>query len=163
MTLNMSSPAAEMTASCQFLPCLEEDLPEILGPARRLLEKFQQDTALDLSILETALWQKTLAELPDYTKLVRGDTLLGWFHLIQTQDALELDDVNILEPYRSLGLGSILLEQVKRTADQAHCPVRALVKKENDGALRFYSRHGFSPLPSPDPLTHLLEYRGSAF
>lgn len=143
MTTNMSSPEVESLLSCSFETCTREDILLILGPALKLLDDFQKEQPMDLSMVRTALLSKTLDELPEYTKLVNDGIILGWYHLIPLADALELDDVTILEPYRSRGLGSLILDRVKQGAALTNLPIIATVLADNSRAIRFYQRHGF--------------------
>jgi ribosomal protein S18 acetylase RimI-like enzyme len=62
--------------------------------------------------------------------------------------------VNTLAIYpgdRNYGLGTVLLDAAERKARKAHCTSLLLeVAAENDGALRFYRRHGFFTWPERD-------------
>jgi RimJ/RimL family protein N-acetyltransferase len=52
---------------------------------------------------------------------------------------------------RNRGLGGVLLEAAERKARKAHCSCLILeVAESNEGALRFYRRHGFSAWPAVD-------------
>jgi ribosomal protein S18 acetylase RimI-like enzyme len=61
--------------------------------------------------------------------------------------------INTLAIYpqdRNHGLGAVLLEAAERKARKAHCSSLLLeVAAENQGALRFYERHGFFAWPAP--------------
>lgn len=144
----MCSPGDALLELVRFCPCTEEDLPEIVRGALKLLEEFQETSPLDLSILRNALIEQTRRELPEYTKLLQGDQLLGWFRLVRHSASLELDDVNILEGFRSQGLGSLLIGRVREIAAKEDLPVRCTVSSDNSGALRFYQRHGFLAAPA---------------
>lgn len=60
--------------------------------------------------------------------------------------------VNTLAVYpreRGHGLGSVLIQAAERKARKAHCASMLLeVAEENEAALRFYARHGFSAWPA---------------
>ena len=60
--------------------------------------------------------------------------------------------VNTLAVYpgdRNHGLGAVLLDAAQRKARKAHCSCLLLeVAEENEAALRFYWRHGFSAWPA---------------
>ena len=59
--------------------------------------------------------------------------------------------VNTLAVYpadRNHGLGAVLLDAAERKARKARCSFLLLeVAEENEGALRFYERHGYSAWP----------------
>jgi ribosomal protein S18 acetylase RimI-like enzyme len=61
--------------------------------------------------------------------------------------------VNTLAVYpadRNYGLGAVLLDAAERKARKARCSCLLLeVAEENEAALRFYRRHGFSAWRSP--------------
>jgi ribosomal protein S18 acetylase RimI-like enzyme len=65
--------------------------------------------------------------------------------------------INTLAIYpgdRNHGLGAVLLEAAERKARKAHCSSLLLeVAAENEGALRFYERHGFFAWPAPQEAT----------
>ncbi|MFZ2257427.1 MAG: GNAT family N-acetyltransferase [Clostridiaceae bacterium] len=149
MIINTSLPADTSSSAdqgllpCQFIPCTQEDLAMILEPALQLLQGFQKDITLDLSTLKTLLTNKTRTELPEYSKVVVADVILGWYHLIHRTNSLELDDVNIREPYRCQGFGRLILDRVKQEADFLNIPVSATVQKDNLRAIRFYQHNNF--------------------
>lgn len=132
-----------------FCPCSEEDLPLIVEASLALLSQVEREKGMDLSLLQQLLLRETLQELPDYTKVIRRGLLAGWYHLIQQSDHLELDDLNVLAPWRGQGLGSQVLQRVQAQARAAGLPLRCLVTRDNEAALRFYRRHGFRDVESP--------------
>ena len=143
MTSDMSLSDKELIPDFVFLPCTEDDLPQIIGPSLRLLEDFQKDSPLDLSVLKNALLKETLGQLPDYTKLVHADQILGWYHLIRNESTLEIDDFNIRPEFRSQGIGGKILFRLKKQAMENKLPLIAVVQADNADAIGFYSRHEF--------------------
>lgn len=131
-------------------------MAKIVSAPLNVLDEFQKKSPLDLSSLRTALIEQTRQELPEYTKLLLGETLLGWFRLIRTKDSLELDDINIQQGFQSRGLGSLILDQVKQTAQNDGLSVHCTVSSDNQRALRFYLRHGFDVSATQDKYVQLI-------
>lgn len=127
-----------------FIPCTKEDLPTVLKGSLEILDELQKDQGLDLSAVRNALISRAETEIDDYTKLMEGSQLIGWYHVIEGLTSLELDDVNILEPFRSKGYGSRILDRVIERARAAKKSVTVTVSGENARAAAFYERHGFS-------------------
>lgn len=60
-----------------------------------------------------------------------------------TGKAIYLDDLYVLENYRGLGVGNILLDKVIETAKKENCKkVRWQVSKWNEKAIAFYQNRG---------------------
>lgn len=141
----MSSPAEgdRPLADLQFSPCSQEDLLMVLGSSLLLLDEFQKDSALDLSMIRRAIIGQAAREIREYTKLSLDGRTVGWYHLVERPAFLELDDVNILEAFRSLGYGSKLLDRVRAMAQEKQKPLCVTVTADNIRAQRFYERNGF--------------------
>lgn len=55
--------------------------------------------------------------------------------------------INLLQPYRRMGLGRQLITALEHALRQQNCPgVSLCVNKHNDGAMRFYESCGFQVL-----------------
>lgn len=145
-------------ATLKFLPCDESDLPTLVAPALILLKKAQEEHPLDLSLIKNLLVEETKKELPDYTKLHLNDKLVGWYHLIDHEDYLELDDVNVLEDFRNLGLGTCILTRVKIKAQKLEVPIHCHVLKTNPRAINFYKKAGFKPIKE-DKKVQILQWQ----
>lgn len=75
-----------------------------------------------------------ISQFTDFT----GNQLMNDFK------SLYLDDLFVDEKYRSLSIGSMLLEATKQEAKTRGCYNLDLnVWSFNEGAIRFYERHGF--------------------
>lgn len=127
----------------RFLPCTAADLDTVLQASLEILDEFQAEQALDLSLVRQLIIARASEEIADYTKLTISEQLIGWYHVIETPATLELDDVNILESFRSSGYGSRLLDRVLDAGRVKQKPVMVTVAGDNAGAVRFYERHGF--------------------
>lgn len=142
MTGNMFLPD-DKNDGLRFLPCTAADLDKILQASLEILDEVQVEQALDLSLVRQLIIARAREEIADYTKLIKGDELIGWYHIIETPETIELDDVNIVEAFRSMGYGSRLLDRVLEEGRVKKKPVKVTVAGDNTGAVRFYERHGF--------------------
>jgi ribosomal protein S18 acetylase RimI-like enzyme len=73
--------------------------------------------------------------------------------------------IAVYPKFQNLGLGALLLQAVEARARQAHCRCLVMeVSPDNDGALRFYARHGFWIWPNApaikDPSQFLILQKG---
>ena len=148
MSLSDKKQGSISLEALDFLPCDESDLSTIVAPALELLKKVQEEHTLDLSSLKSLLVYETKKELPEYTKLHLNGTLVGWYHLIDHKDYLELDDVNVLEDFQNLGIGTHILNRVKARAQEQNVSIRCQVLAANLQAIAFYERAEFKPLKS---------------
>ena len=142
----------------KFLPCDESDLATLVAPALVLLKKAQEEHPLDLSLIKNLLVEETKKELPDYTKLHLNGELVGWYHLIDHDDYLELDDVNVLENFRNLGLGTNILNRLKIKAQELEVPIHCHVLKNNPRAINFYNKAEFKPIKE-DEKVQILQWQ----
>lgn len=64
-----------------------------------------------------------------------------------------VNTIAVYPAFQHHGLGAILLAELEAKARRAHCSCLLMeVTAENDGALRFYQRHGFKAWPEPEPM-----------
>ena len=98
---------------------------------------------------------ETLAN-PDMLVLVAGHDgavighLTGAFlpaSVMWTAPRAELFSMHVMAPWRSQGIGTQLVDRFKAWAhDRGVAQLRVSAYTANEAALRFYRRHGFSPL-----------------
>lgn len=67
-----------------------------------------------------------------------------WVH--RSPEEIRLLDIALLPPYRNLGIGSMLIGQLITEAQNHRKPLRHMVHSTNTGAIRLYTRLGFSVL-----------------
>ncbi|KAF5059021.1 GNAT family N-acetyltransferase [Proteiniclasticum sp. QWL-01] len=138
-----------------FLPCTEADLPIILAPVAELLATVETERMVDLTVVRLAMEEEIRSELPDYTKISVGGEILGWYHLIHSDQGVELDDFNILNEFQSRGLGSLALNRIIRQTALVEYPIWCTVTRGNEAAIRFYQRHGFKQTAETDQVITL--------
>jgi GNAT superfamily N-acetyltransferase len=80
----------------------------------------------------------------DHAVLSHRDTPVGRLVTDTTAGRIRLVDLTILGEHRGRGIGSTVLESLGSRADGAALPIELSVWSANDGAIRLYTRFGFS-------------------
>jgi GNAT superfamily N-acetyltransferase len=94
--------------------------------------------------------QKVTACFKDYfitgeIRIILVDSIeVGWIQVSETADAINLDQVHLLEEFRGRGIGSQLIEDTMANAAGKGRPVLLSLVRGNR-AIRLYERLGFSP------------------
>lgn len=82
---------------------------------------------------------------------VEGESILGYAMIAKSFSTefgklcVWIEDLYILESYRSKGVGALFLQYLKERF--SGCLLKLEVEEENAGAMRFYQKHGFHVLP----------------
>jgi GNAT superfamily N-acetyltransferase len=86
-----------------------------------------------------------LVRFPDaeHSIVVLDDEPIGRIWIDRRIDEIRLLDIAILPRWQNAGVGTTLLEQLRRNATEAELPLRHSVHVTNSDALRFYQRLGF--------------------
>jgi GNAT superfamily N-acetyltransferase len=125
-------------ASVRIRPALEDDLPqivqlvvEVVGETYGHLFKELPPVPNDFGVWG-ACWSALIDDMVIGIGLACGDYI---------------DDLWIKRAYRGQGIGTALLGALERQiAGQGHTTARLRVVAENEGARRFYMRHGWQEL-----------------
>lgn len=85
-----------------------------------------------------------LGAIPDCTlSVIEYDGApIGRFRVVRTPATIELAGIQLLPTYQNQGIGSRLIEQLKREAEQHQIPLHISVEKDNPHARRLYERLG---------------------
>lgn len=89
--------------------------------------------------------------------IVHGDLDIGLLAIDPHSDHIHLRQMFISPEAQSCGIGSQLVKQILKDADQQHLPVRLRVLKVNHRARTFYERFGFSVVGETNT-HHQMEY-----
>jgi GNAT superfamily N-acetyltransferase len=127
------------------------DYPALLGLMRGLAEF--EGYASQFRVTEATLWRHAGdRDAPDFRALVidgDGGALRGMliYYLVpfafRARPTFYIKELFVAESARSEGVGAALLHEAVRRAHAAGCAiVRWQVARWNDGARRFYERHG---------------------
>ncbi|MFN4191267.1 MAG: GNAT family N-acetyltransferase, partial [Pseudothermotoga sp.] len=74
--------------------------------------------------------------------------IVGWMTtgMESWNNRLRVHELLVLEQYRGMGLGTMLLDEAKQVARQKRCRVIVLETQSNNvGAIEFYRKQGFEP------------------
>lgn len=124
----------------QFLPALPEDIPVIFAQSKALIDQYEDCSAIDYPRVMAWVEHKLCENIHQYTRVLRNNQTVGYFRLHLETDKAELDDLYVLPGFRSMGIGTRILD---RCVQICETPVFLYVFTENTGAIRFYQRHGF--------------------
>ncbi len=83
---------------------------------------------------------------------------IGMIQLLDSHDAVEISEIQILASYQNQGIGTEILTSVIRDANQGDKAVRLTVALKNDKALKLYERLGFRCTSTSETHPHM-EYR----
>ena len=82
---------------------------------------------------------------------VEGESILGYAMIARSfstefgKPCVWIEDLYILESYRSKGVGALFLQYLKERF--SGCLLKLEVEEENARAMHFYQKHGFHVLP----------------
>ncbi len=124
--------------------------------------RFQKDVDIDEYRAGYEDWTRdtVLGAEPGCTLSVieRDGEPIGRFRVVRTQTSITLAGIQLLPSYQNQGIGSTLIEQLKREADQLQMPLYIAIEKDNPHARRLYQRLGCQ-LIGEDANEYQLEYR----
>jgi ribosomal protein S18 acetylase RimI-like enzyme len=124
--------------------------------------RFPHDVSVDEYRTGFEHWtRETITEAsPDCTLSVieREGTPVGRLRVVQTPTDLTLAGIQILPMYQNQGIGTTLIERLKREADARQVPLHIGVEKDNPRARRLYERLGCE-LRGEDGNEYQLVYR----
>jgi len=86
------------------------------------------------------------------------DTPIGRLRVVRNADKITLAGIQILPEYQNNKIGSQIIEQLKREAEQKGIPLLISVEKDNPNAQRLYERMGCKVVGEDEREYHL-EYR----
>lgn len=118
-----------------------EDAPVILSMCKALIDQYEDLYQIDYDKVLKWVEKKIFDNIRDYTCVMSGDEKVGYFHLEQGEAEAELDDLYILPPYQGKGIGTKVLNDCISWTDK---PIFLYVFRKNTGAIRLYSRMGFT-------------------
>jgi ribosomal protein S18 acetylase RimI-like enzyme len=86
------------------------------------------------------------------------DCPIGRLRVVRTVTSITLGGIQLLPTYQNQHIGSTLIEELKREADQKQVPLCISVEKDNPHAQRLYERLGCRIIGQDEQEYHL-EYR----
>lgn len=95
-------------------------------------------------VAQDRYYQATFSQA-SYDLILDGDQVLGRLYVNRGEQAWLVIDIALLPPYRGLGIGTRLLQQVIAEAESVAKPVQIHVERFNP-ARRLYERLGFEQI-----------------
>ncbi|NLC69636.1 MAG: ribosomal protein S18-alanine N-acetyltransferase [Clostridiaceae bacterium] len=81
-----------------------------------------------------------------YLSAKAGDRVVGYAGMWKIVDEGHITNIAVHPEFRGIGIGSMLLEALKKRAKKEGIVKMTLeVKKSNEAALKLYTKHGFIP------------------
>lgn len=118
-----------------------EDAPVIFSMCKSLIDTYEDISQIDYDKVIKWVQQKIDKNICHYICVMLDDEKVGYFHLQQEAEEAELDDLYILPKHRGKGIGTKVLSYC---IDRTETPIFLYVFRKNTGAIRLYTRMGFS-------------------
>ncbi|MDD5792974.1 MAG: GNAT family N-acetyltransferase [Erysipelotrichaceae bacterium] len=116
-----------------------DDLDIIYGLAIDLVEQYEDLSNIDYPKVKNWLRQKIVSCKDEYWAIYYQDKKAGYYHLSESDDMMELDDLYILKEYQGKGLGTAIINGIIKK----HSTIFLYVFKKNKRAIALYERIGF--------------------
>jgi len=137
-------------------------LADVVITATRAQGRFPPDIDLVQYRAGFEAWTREtiLGAIPDCTlSVIESDGHpIGRLRVVRTQASMTLAGIRLLPDYQNQRIGTTLVEQLMREADQKQVPLFISVEKDNPRAQRLYERLGCHLIRQDEQEVHL-EYR----
>ena len=131
----------------RYEPARPEDAPVIFGFAKELIEAYETDPKLDLDMALAWTKRKIEKRIGEYTRVLPDGQTVAYYRFVSDGDRMELDDLYVLQDYRSRGVGTAVL---RRCLAQGK-PIYFYVFTGNVRAVALYEREGFRKAEDVSP------------
>jgi ribosomal protein S18 acetylase RimI-like enzyme len=91
----------------------------------------------------------------EYSVILYRGSPAGRLWIGRTPEQIRLLDIAILPEFQNQGIGAALLKRLVAESEQRGLPLRHMVFKLNDAALRFYRRFGFKQIDDVGAYIHM--------
>ena len=137
-----------------YTPALPEDVEQIFLLNKALIDEYEDVDTVDYD--KVLLWVHRSIEknLPFFTRVLSDGTLAGFYCLMPSDGALELDSLFVLPEFRGSGIGTQILKKC-----QACSPALFLyVFRRNVRAVALYERLGFRVIKAAGNTRYIMKY-----
>lgn len=124
-----------------YEPASFEDIPVIFAMAKDLIDTYEDIASIDYDAVIGWVLNKISRNITDYQCVLVDGIKAGYYRLSSEEGQTELDDFYILPEFRGQGIGTAVL---RHCIAQTSTPMFLYVFKRNQGAIKLYSRMGFS-------------------
>lgn len=121
-----------------FASAEESDIPVIFAQAKELVDTYEDTASIDYDKVMAWMERKIREHIFEYRCAVADGKKCAFWRLC---DDGELDDLYVLPAYRSMGIGSLILE---KCIEESEKNLWLYVFSRNTRAITFYERFGFS-------------------
>lgn len=119
----------------------QEDVPVIFAMAKDLVDTYEDVSTIDYEKVTRWMLMKISENISEYRCVFSEGMKVGYYRLSKEAEQTELDDFYILPPFQRRGIGTAVLQYCIATANT---PMYLYVFRKNIGAIKLYSRNGFS-------------------
>lgn len=140
-----------------FETAREEDIERLFALEKELIDTYEDRESIDYDKVLDWVRRKLEKQVGQFTRVLRDEVLVGYYHLTPGEGKWELDDLFIFPEYRGQGIGAKVLE---RCFAQAEGPIFLYVFVKNDGAVRLYERMGFRVTQKVEQTRYIMERFG---
>ena len=137
-----------------------EDAPAIFAFARELIERYETDPDLDLSMALDWTRRKIEKRIDEYTRVLADGEIAAYYRLAPDGERLELDDLYVLPAFRDRGIGTAMLRRCLALGKSVYL----YVFTGNTRAMALYEREGFCRVEDVSPTRCIMvQDRGLSF
>ena len=138
----------------QFQRADSEDLEAIFIHAKQLIDTYEDLAAIDYDKVIAWVMKKIQTHIFEYCRVCLDGKICAYYRLC---DDGELDDLYVLPPYRSMGIGAEIL---RKCVDESREKLWLYVFSHNLRAISFYERHGFTIRETVGNTRFIMERKG---
>ena len=124
----------------EYIPCQSDDAPVIFSLSKTLIDQYEDKSLIDYEKVLLWVQKKIINNIQSYTRVQIEGKTVGYFHLDEQSEQVELDDFYVLPEYRGKGIGTQILNACVKTKEK---PMFLYVFKKNVRAIALYKRMGF--------------------
>ncbi len=137
-------------------PAQQEDLAQIFSLNQKLMEQYEDKSAIDYPKVLAWVRRNLEKELPHFRRVLWQGKPAGFYCLIPGEKSWELDSLFILPQFQNKGIGTEIL---KRCRASTSLPLVLYVFKENSRAVALYERIGFRVIKNASPTRAIMEWK----
>lgn len=138
-----------------YEPAKQADIEPLFALNRQLIEDYEDLASIDLPEVLNWVHRNIERNLPAFCRILWNGELAGYFCLKLFDGKAELDSLFVLPKFRSLGIGTAVLQKCQQEA----APLFLYVFRRNTRALALYRRLGFKIVKEVGKTRYIMEYK----
>lgn len=136
-----------------FVKAEEADIPVIFAQAKELIDAYEEITAIDYEKVLAWMQRKISQHISEYCCVLINGKKCAYYRLCADG---ELDDLYVLPPHRSKGIGAMILNKCIEQSEDIYL----YVFQRNTRAIAFYERFGFTVRETVGKTRLIMERKG---